>query len=164
MVNNSPTMDPDVEKGNHRSTRQPDEKDTNPDFEDSSETTIINGDHAGDSRPTQEEDQSEKSQPADNPLAPAPTHDPLYEVSFEGLSDPINPRGRYTHWQKWMFVLLCSSTSLCVTCVSSLYTMTYQQLEAEFGCSEEIATLGLSLFVAGLGLGPMVLAPLSEVS
>ena len=100
----------------------------------------------------------------DNALASAPTHDPAYEVSFDGLSDPINPRGRYTKWQKWLFVLLCSSTSLCVTCASSLYTMTYEQLEDEFGCSEIVATLGLSLFVAGLGLGPMLLAPLSEVS
>ena len=33
----------------------------------------------------------------------------------------------------------------------------------EFHTSREIATLGLSLFVAGLGLGPMVLSPLSEV-
>jgi len=32
----------------------------------------------------------------------------------------------------------------------------------EFHTSREIATLGLSLFVAGLGLGPMVLSPLSE--
>ena len=100
----------------------------------------------------------------ENALAPAPTHDPAYEVSFDGLSDPINPRGRYSKWQKWLFVLLCSSTSLCVTCASSLYTMTYEQLEDEFGCSEIVATLGLSLFVAGLGLGPMLLAPLSEVS
>ena len=100
----------------------------------------------------------------ENALAPAPTHDPAYEVSFDGLSDPINPRGRYSNGQKWLFVLLCSSTSLCVTCASSLYTMTYEQLEEEFGCSEIVATLGLSLFVAGLGLGPMLLAPLSEVS
>lgn len=31
----------------------------------------------------------------------------------------------------------------------------------EFGCSQEVATLGLSLFVVGLGIGPMVLGPLS---
>jgi MFS family permease len=32
----------------------------------------------------------------------------------------------------------------------------------EFHVSEEVMTLGLSLFVAGLGLGPMLLSPLSE--
>lgn len=45
---------------------------------------------------------------------------------------------------------------VCRTCTSSLYTLTYDQITVEFGCSRLIATLGLSLFVAGLGLGPMV--------
>jgi hypothetical protein len=49
------------------------------------------------------------------------------------------------------------------TCTSSLYTSTYGQLEPEFGASRIVCTLGLSLFVAGLGAGPMVLSPLSEV-
>ena len=105
----------------------------------------------------------EKAQ-RDNALAPAPTHDPAYEVHFDGLSDPFNPRGHYSKSKKWLFVCVCSSTSFCVTCASSLYTMTYGQLEEEFGSDEIVATLGLSLFVIGLGLGPMLLGPLSEVS
>jgi MFS family permease len=32
----------------------------------------------------------------------------------------------------------------------------------DFGCSKEVVTLGLSLYVLGLGTGPMFLAPLSE--
>lgn len=72
-------------------------------------------------------------------------------------------------------------------CTSSIYSMTYNQLLEEFNCSHEIATLGLSLFIWGmgrpwfgfhffwggggistwlstnLGVGPLVLAPLSEV-
>lgn len=50
------------------------------------------------------------------------------------------------------------------TCASSLYTMTYAQIMEEFHCSRIVATLGLSLFIFGLGVGPLVLAPLSEVS
>ena len=34
----------------------------------------------------------------------------------------------------------------------------------QFGSSREVVTLGLSLFVFGLAVGPMVLSPLSEVS
>lgn len=49
------------------------------------------------------------------------------------------------------------------TCTSSLYTSTYGQLIPEFGSSRLVCTLGLSLFVAGLGTGPMILSPLSEV-
>src|ERR1700722_6155972 len=48
------------------------------------------------------------------------------------------------------------------TCTSSIYTSTYSQLTVEFDCSQIVATLGLSLFVVGLGCGPMLLSPLSE--
>jgi hypothetical protein len=48
---------------------------------------------------------------------------------------------------------MCSHDS---TCTSSLYTLTYDQITVEFHCSRLIATLGLALFVAGLGTGPMV--------
>lgn len=32
-----------------------------------------------------------------------------------------------------------------------MYTTTYEQLMKEFGCSQEVATLGLSFFIWGLG-------------
>jgi len=66
--------------------------------------------------------------------------------------------------RKWLIVLIVSSTSLCVAGTSSLYVGTYAQLEEEWNSSEVVVTLGLSMFVVGLGLSPMVLAPLSEVS
>jgi MFS family permease len=35
-------------------------------------------------------------------------------------------------------------------------------MEKEYGISREVATIGLTTYVCGLGLGPMVLGPLSE--
>ncbi|KAL0256730.1 hypothetical protein SLS55_009127 [Diplodia seriata] len=64
--------------------------------------------------------------------------------------------------RRWLIVVIVSSSSLCVTCASSIYTSTYGQLTSEFHSSRIVATLGLSLFVAGLGCGPMILSPLSE--
>ena len=61
--------------------------------------------------------------------------------------------------ERWTSMLRFDST-----CASSLYTSTYAQIMVEFHCSRIVATLGLSLFVIGLGLGPMVLGPLSEVT
>lgn len=49
------------------------------------------------------------------------------------------------------------------TCTSSIYTATYTQLMEDFNCSREVVTLGLTLFVLGMGCGPMLLGPLSEV-
>ena len=82
-------------------------------------------------------------------------------VVFWNEDDHENPYSKSTT-RKWTIVFLVASTTLCYTCTSSLYTSTYDQITAEFDCSELIATLGLSLFIGGLGLGPMVLAPLSE--
>lgn len=48
------------------------------------------------------------------------------------------------------------------TSASSIYTSTYQQMEAEFGNSRIVSVLGLSTFVLGIALGPMFFSPLSE--
>lgn len=84
-----------------------------------------------------------------------------FEVRFDGDSDPINPRS-FSKIRKWTIVAIVSAGSTCVTCASSMYTLTYTQITTEFKISRIVATLGLSLFVVGLGLGPMILGPLSE--
>lgn len=45
---------------------------------------------------------------------------------------------------------------------SSIYTSTYAQMEEEFHNSRIISVLGLSTFVLGISLGPMLMGPLSE--
>ncbi|ETI19259.1 hypothetical protein G647_09091 [Cladophialophora carrionii CBS 160.54] len=84
-----------------------------------------------------------------------------FEVGWDGPDDPMNPKNM-TPTRKWLVVVTLAFGSLCVTCTSSLYTITYEQMDAEFGNSRIVATLGLSLFVFGLGLSPMILGPLSE--
>jgi len=85
-----------------------------------------------------------------------------YEVHWDnGDADPMNPRSR-SKFHKWVVVIIVSASSLCVTCTSSIYTSTYAQIEKEFKISRIVATLGLSLFIMGLGIGPMLLGPLSE--
>lgn len=114
---------------------------------------------------------------------PGPITEQPYLVTWDGDADPENPRSM-GKLRRWLIVLICASSSLCVyvinsiyeplhahkltiakcrTCTSSLYTSTYSQLEPEFGASRLVCTLGLSMFVAGLGAGPMILSPLSEV-
>ena len=84
-----------------------------------------------------------------------------FEVRFDGDSDPLNPRS-FSKTRKWIIVAIVSAGSTCVTCASSMYTLTYAQITTEFHIFRVVATLGLSLFVMGLGLGPMFLSPLSE--
>lgn len=87
-----------------------------------------------------------------------------FEVRWEGPDDPMNPKSAAwaPYWRKWTIVLLGSISSMCVTFGSALYTSAYGGMEREFHVSRLIATLGLSIFVCGLGLGPMFLSPLSE--
>lgn len=102
-------------------------------------------------------DDEESSQDVEKGQSP----DKQYEVRFEGDSDPMNPRS-FSRIRKWAIVIIVSAGSTCVTCASSMYSLTYSQITMEFHISREVATLGLSLFGAGLALGPMILGPLSE--
>ena len=50
----------------------------------------------------------------------------------------------------------------CSTCASSIYTTTYAAMDAEFGTSRLVSTIGLSVYVFGIALGPLLTGPLSE--
>ncbi|KAI1068323.1 hypothetical protein LB507_004346 [Fusarium sp. FIESC RH6] len=82
-------------------------------------------------------------------------------VTWDGDKDPLCPRSMST-LRKWFIVSIACVGSLCVTCASSIYTATYEQMNAEFNCSQIVATLGLSTFVLGIALGPVLTSPLSE--
>ncbi|KAK5046398.1 hypothetical protein LTR84_008200 [Exophiala bonariae] len=84
-----------------------------------------------------------------------------FEVAWDGADDPMNPKN-LKPGRKWMIVIVLAFGALCVTCTSSLYTITYGQMNAEFGTTRFQATIGLATFVFGLGIGPMLLGPLSE--
>ncbi|EQB46179.1 Efflux pump atB [Colletotrichum gloeosporioides] len=98
---------------------------------------------------------------SDDSPSQEPEKDP-FEVSFEGGdSDPMCPRSM-SKLRKWVIVSIVSLASTCVTAASSIYTSTYAQMNAEFGTSKLVSTVGLSVFVLGISLGPMLLSPLSE--
>ena len=86
-----------------------------------------------------------------------------YEVSWEPdlETDPQSPR-TMTPARKWLVTFIVAFSSFCVTCNSSIYTTIYDQVETDFHTTREVTTVGLTTFVAGLMVGPMLLAPLSE--
>ncbi|OQE96698.1 hypothetical protein PENNAL_c0001G00992 [Penicillium nalgiovense] len=65
--------------------------------------------------------------------------DEAYTVDWED-NDPENPRNM-SKARRWLVVIIVSMGSLCVTCASSMYTTTYDQL---------------------MRIGPLFLSPLSE--
>ncbi|EXL50403.1 hypothetical protein FOCG_08695 [Fusarium oxysporum f. sp. radicis-lycopersici 26381] len=76
--------------------------------------------------------------------------------------DPDHPYNM-SSGRKWIIVIVISFSALCVTCASSIYSTTYSQIMIDFHISHEVATLGLSLYIWGMGVGPLVLGPLSEL-
>lgn len=46
---------------------------------------------------------------------------------------------------------------------SSIYTAGTSLITATFGCSQTVATLGVTTFLLGFASGPLIFAPLSEV-
>ncbi|KAI1780570.1 MFS general substrate transporter [Hypoxylon cercidicola] len=105
----------------------------------------------------------EESDATDDTLAstqPQNEKDP-FEVAWDGDDDPLCPRSM-SIVRKWLVVVTVGMGSLCVTCASSIYASTYNQMNPEFGVSSIVGTLGLSLFVLGIALGPLIMSPLSE--
>lgn len=82
-------------------------------------------------------------------------------LTFGGESDKDNPRN-WSKSQKWYLTFLCSYINVLVASQASVYSTGQAQIENEFGISEELAIAGLSLYVLGFAIGPMIFAPLSE--
>lgn len=77
-------------------------------------------------------------------------------------NDPKNPSG-WTKLRKWTIALAVAGTTFVVSFCSSAYTGAEAGLVEEFGISKTVVNLGLSLFLVGYIIGPVVWGPLSEV-
>ncbi|KAK7964287.1 hypothetical protein PG988_011261 [Apiospora saccharicola] len=75
--------------------------------------------------------------------------------------DPGNPRN-WPSWKKWLTVAVITPIDLSVSWGASGFSPAADSFRADFGLSETVAVLGLSLYILGLAFGPMSLAPLSE--
>jgi len=105
-------------------------------------------------------------------------HDP-YVVEWI-TDDPRNPT-LWTTARKWLQVMAVSNSIFIVTFCASAFAggnipsfvhnfkerkLSYAgipQLVLEFGASEEVVLLGLSLYVLGFAVGPLLWGPLSEL-
>lgn len=75
--------------------------------------------------------------------------------------DPTHPRN-WSNGKKWVMVAWACFMELGISFASSAYSSGSTQIQEEFGLSEPVVVLGLTTFIAGLGLGSLVLAPTSE--
>ncbi|XHG06327.1 hypothetical protein AWENTII_009532 [Aspergillus wentii] len=98
---------------------------------------------------------------ADYPCAGSGTDEDPYVVQWMP-NDFRNPL-QFKASMKWSITLVAALETLVVALVSSAYTGGIVQIEEQFHCTTEIATLGVSLYVLGFALGPLIWAPMSEL-
>ncbi|SCV72192.1 BQ2448_4886 [Microbotryum intermedium] len=89
---------------------------------------------------------------SDHPLNPART----------SVGSPKNPRN-WTHSRRIKNTFIISLTGFLATLASSILVAAASILRQEFGKSREVVTLTTSIYVAGLGCGPFLFAPISEL-
>jgi MFS transporter, DHA1 family, multidrug resistance protein len=75
------------------------------------------------------------------------------------VQNPLN----WSTGKKFLVMFLICLLTFSVYIGSAIYTAGIQGVMERFGVSQVAATLGLTLFVAGYGLGPMFWAPMSEI-
>ncbi|EIM86273.1 MFS general substrate transporter [Stereum hirsutum FP-91666 SS1] len=82
---------------------------------------------------------------------------------YEVILDPQDDPQELSLIRRWLAVITISFSSLCVACASSAAAFTETGVANEFGVSREVTILAVSLYTLGLGMGPLLVGPLSEV-
>ncbi|OQV03361.1 hypothetical protein CLAIMM_08412 [Cladophialophora immunda] len=77
-------------------------------------------------------------------------------------NDPENPRNWSQSKKTWTLVVVNLYT-FCVYCTASIITPTAGAIQQRYDVSIVVASLGLSMYVVGYGLGPMFFSPISEI-
>ncbi|KAF4568624.1 hypothetical protein EYR36_010636 [Pleurotus pulmonarius] len=88
------------------------------------------------------------------------TLDDPYQVTLDASE---HPQSGLSTFRKWLAVIIISTSALCVACASSIAAFTEDAVAKEFHVPHEVAILSISLFVEGVGIGPLFVGPLSEV-
>ena len=76
--------------------------------------------------------------------------------------DPRNPQ-LFSQTKKWTLTMVTAVATLAVAFCSSAYTGGTKEILETFHASQEVITLGVSLYVLGFAIGPLLWAPLSEL-
>lgn len=89
------------------------------------------------------------------------TDDDPYIVDY--LHNDPQDAMNFSYGRKWAIAIFQSLSTFVVTFSSSVYVSGIGGIEQRFNVSEEVATLGLSLYVLGFAVGPLIWAPMSEL-
>ncbi|KAF7193801.1 Citrinin biosynthesis cluster MFS transporter mrr1 [Pseudocercospora fuligena] len=83
-------------------------------------------------------------------------------VGWDGPDDPKNPMN-WSPYRKWAIAVNMGLMTFVVTFASSVLSSAVTPTSMEFGVSEEVMVLMVSLFVLGFAFGPVFWGPISEL-
>ncbi|KAL6409874.1 FLR1-putative H+ antiporter regulated by yAP-1 and involved in multidrug resistance [Ilyonectria robusta] len=96
------------------------------------------------------------------PVVPKRTKDGAILVDWYYSDDSDNPQNWTNNKRLGISLIICLYTFVVYTS-SAIYTSSTEGVMRTFGVSQLKATLGLSIYVLGYGIGPLVFSPLSEI-
>lgn len=114
------------------------------------------------SRRLEEDEEHELEKVKSLPIVPQTTKDGAILVDWYYTDDPDNPYNWTRNKRLAINVIICLYTFVVYT-TSAIYTTSEGGIMQRFGVSEIKATLGLSIYVLGYGIGPLIFSPLSEI-
>ncbi|KAM0703148.1 hypothetical protein Q7P35_009086 [Cladosporium inversicolor] len=93
---------------------------------------------------------------------PPPNEEGHDLVDWDGPQDPENPQNWDSKY-KWYTIMILACMTFVVSFGSSVWSTATVVTAEEFGVSQEVMILGVTLYVVGFALGPLVFGPLSEL-
>jgi len=99
---------------------------------------------------------------ASRPLEPERTSDNRLLVTWYTSDDQANPQN-WSIRKKALVILQIYMYTLAIYIAGSIYTPAIPTLIEKYHLSPSVASLGLSMYVLGYGLGPLIFSPLSEI-
>ncbi|KAF3482423.1 Benomyl/methotrexate resistance protein [Arthroderma uncinatum] len=103
-----------------------------------------------------------KDEVTDTPIMPEESPDGIVLVDWYSPDDQENPQN-WSNTKKNLVAAQIFTYTFAVYMGSSIYTSSIPDIQIVFGVSTTVASLGLSLYVLGYGVGPMLFSPLSEM-
>lgn len=82
-------------------------------------------------------------------------------VTWDGPDDPSNPKN-WSLMKKTIQVFCVFGLTLSAYMGTAIFTPSAEQMIKKFNCTETQFGLGITLFVWGYGIGPILFAPMSE--
>ena len=83
-------------------------------------------------------------------------------MNFEGLDDPDDPHN-WSPPKKWIIMLLVSLSGLVTLMSGSMIAPALSNIGQDLSLDDATAQLSLSIFVLSYAVGPMLLAPVTEL-